>query len=150
MPTYVCYTHRGQVAAAAKAEIAAGIAQIHHGFTGAPIAFTQCIFRDLNPNDHFIGGQPAPRDGVWVYGHIRTGRTASAKRHILLGIQDLLRHVLKVSDSVVWVYLNELAHNDMVEFGRVLPEPGDEQAWMEDLPSGLRDHLISLDRGAGE
>jgi phenylpyruvate tautomerase PptA (4-oxalocrotonate tautomerase family) len=118
--------------------------------SGAPIAFTQCIFRDLNPNDHFIGEQPAPKDGVWVYGHIRTGRTTSAKRHILLGIQDLLRDVLKVSDSVVWVYLNELAHNDMVEFGRVLPEPGDEQAWMADLPSELRDHLVSLDGGASE
>jgi phenylpyruvate tautomerase PptA (4-oxalocrotonate tautomerase family) len=150
MPTYVCYTHRGQVAAAAKAEIAAGIARIHHEFTGPPIAFTQCIFRDLNPNDHFIGEQPAPKYGVWVYGHIRTGRTTSAKRHILLGIQDLLRHVLKVPDSVVWVYLNELAHNDMVEFGRVLPEPGDEQAWMADMPSELRDRLISLDGGAGE
>jgi hypothetical protein len=58
--------------------------------------------------------------------------------------------VLKVSDSVVWVYLNELAHNDMVEFGRVLPEPGDEQAWMADPPSELRDHLVSLDGGASE
>ena len=29
--------------------------------------------------------------------------------------------------TVVWVYLNDLAHTDMVEFGRVLPEPGGEQ-----------------------
>ena len=51
--------------------------------------------------------------------------------------------------SVVWVYLNELAHNDMLEFGHVLAKPGDEQSWFEDLPSDLRDHMVALDHSAG-
>ena len=67
----------------------------------------------------------------------------------MVGIRDLLIDVLKIPDSVVWVYLNELVYTDMVEFGRVLPEPGDEQRWVEHLPPDLRDHLVSLDRGAG-
>jgi hypothetical protein len=50
---------------------------------------------------------------------------------------------------VVWVYLNELAHNDMLEFGHVLPKPGDDQSWFEDLPSDLRDHMVALDHSAG-
>ena len=149
MPTYVCYTHPDQVNAAAKAKIAAGIAQIHHRCTGAPIAFTQCVFRDLGPDEHFIGGQPAPGNGVWVYGHIRAERTTAVRHDIMVGIRDLLIDVLKIPDSVVWVYLNELVYTDMVEFGRVLPEPGDEQRWVEHLPPDLRDHLVSLDRGAG-
>jgi phenylpyruvate tautomerase PptA (4-oxalocrotonate tautomerase family) len=148
MPTYVCYTHPDQVTAVAKAQIAAAIAQIHHQFTGAPIAFTQCVFRDLGPDEHFIGGQPAPGNGVWVYGHIRAERTTSVRNHIMVGIRDLLIEVLKIPDSVVWVYLNELAHTDMIEFGRVLPEQGDEQRWLEHLPPELRDHLASLDRSA--
>ena len=48
-----------------------------------------------------------------------------------------LTRLLQVPPSVVWVYLNELAHNDMLEFGHVLPKPGDEQSWFEDLPSEL-------------
>jgi phenylpyruvate tautomerase PptA (4-oxalocrotonate tautomerase family) len=149
MPTYLCYINRGRADSTTKAQLARGIARIHHDATGAPIAFTQCVFHDLDPDDHFIGGQPAPGNGVWVYGHIRAERTRERKNQILLGITDLLTRVLQVPPSVVWVYLNDLAHTDMVEFGRVLPEPGNEQSWLEELPSELRDHLIRLDFGAG-
>jgi phenylpyruvate tautomerase PptA (4-oxalocrotonate tautomerase family) len=149
MPTYLCYTHRGQLSAQQTAQIAAGISRIHSEFTGAPITFTQCIFRDLDTNQHFIGGQLAPGNGVWVYGHIRAERTRSAKNHILLAIRDLLIQALQVPESVVWVYLNELAHTDMVEFGHVLPEQGDEQGWLDGLPSDLRDHLVALEASAG-
>jgi hypothetical protein len=32
----------------------------------------------------------------------------------------------------------------MVEYGRVLPLPGQEQAWFEALPSELQRHLTSI------
>jgi hypothetical protein len=51
--------------------------------------------------------------------------------------------VLTVPESAVWVYLNELAHTDMVEFGRVLPESGAEQDWIDELPADLRDELAT-------
>ena len=86
---------------------------------------------------------------MWVYGHIRTERTTSARIHIMVGIRDLLTQVLKIPESVVWVYLNELAHTDMIEFGRVLPEPGEEQRWLDQLSPELREHLVSLEHGAG-
>jgi phenylpyruvate tautomerase PptA (4-oxalocrotonate tautomerase family) len=144
MPTYVCYAHRGQLTAERKADIAAGVAEIHSRFTGAPVWFTQCVFHELDTDDHFIGDQPAPSNGVWVYGHIRAERSPSARTHILLAIRDHLMRVLHIPDSVVWVYLNELSHTDMVEFGRVLPQPGDEQNWVDDLPAELRDHVAGL------
>jgi phenylpyruvate tautomerase PptA (4-oxalocrotonate tautomerase family) len=80
---------------------------------------------------------------VFVYGHIRAERTSAAKNEILIGIRDLLVRVLNVPESVVWVYLNDLAHTDMVEFGHVLPEPLGEQAWLDDLPADLRDELAT-------
>ena len=70
MPTYVCYVHPDQVTAAAKAQIAVRIARIHHRFTGAPIAFTQCVFRDLGPDEHFIGGVISSGErsvGLWAH-----------------------------------------------------------------------------------
>jgi phenylpyruvate tautomerase PptA (4-oxalocrotonate tautomerase family) len=146
MPTYICYAHKDAITSEQKSEIAAGIAQIHSEFTGAPIAFTQCIFRSLEPDEHFIGTQPAPSTGVFVIGHIRAGRSSPAKNHILVGITDVLVRVLTVPRSVVWVYLNDLAHTDMVEFGRVLPEPGGEQGWLDDLPASLRDELTTRGR----
>jgi phenylpyruvate tautomerase PptA (4-oxalocrotonate tautomerase family) len=147
MPTYVCYAQRGEITAEQRSEIAAGIARIHSRFTGTPIAFSQCIFHSLEPGEHFIGVQPAPRHGVFVLGHIRAGRGSSAKSYILAGIKDVLTRVLTVPESAVWVYLNELASTDMVEFGRVLPKPGAEQAWVDELPAGLRDELAA--RGGG-
>ena len=65
-----------------------------------------------------------------------------------VGIKDLLIRVLTVPESAVWVYLNGLVHTDMVEFGRVLPEPGGEQAWVDKLPADLRDELTK--RGGGD
>lgn len=148
MPTYVCYAHEGEITFEQKLEIVAGIARIHSRFTGAPVAFTQCVFRSLERDQHFIGLRPAPGNGVFVFGHIRGGRSSSTKNHILVGITDLLTRVLTVPASVVWVYLNELAHTDMVEFGRVLPEPGGEQGWVDELPADLRDELAT--RGGGD
>lgn len=147
MPTYVCYAHRGQLTVQHKAQIAAGIARIHSEFTGAPVAFTQCVFHELNPHDHFIGVRPASENGVWVYGHIRSKRSISTRNEILLGIRDLVGQVLNVPESAIWVYLNELSHTDMVEFGRVLPEPGNEQRWLDELPRDIRDRLAAAEQG---
>jgi phenylpyruvate tautomerase PptA (4-oxalocrotonate tautomerase family) len=143
MPTYMCYAHEGQVTAEQKSQIAAGIARIHSRFTGAPVSFCQCIFRNLACDEHFIGLQPAPHNGVFVYGHIRAERPSVAKNQVLIGIRDLLMRVLSVPESVVWVYLNDLAHSDMVEFGRVLPEPGGEHGWVDELPADARDQLTT-------
>ena len=147
MPTYVCYAHRGHLTAQHKTQIAAGIARIHSEFTGAPVAFTQCVFHELNPHDHFIGVQPASENGVWVYGHIRSKRSISTRNEILLGIRDLVGQVLNAPESAIWVYLNELSHTDMVEFGRVLPEPGNEQRWLDELPRDIRDRLGAAEQG---
>jgi hypothetical protein len=32
----------------------------------------------------------------------------------------------------------------MVEYGHVLPKPGEEIAWFNSLPRALRDHIIQL------
>ena len=148
MPTYMCYAHEDQINGERKSHIAAGIARIHSRFTGAPVAFCQSVFRSLESDEHFIGLQPAPHNGVFVYGHIRGERTTAAKNHILMGIRDLLMEVLNVPEWVVWVYLNDLNHADMVEFGHVLPEPGGEQRWLDELPADLRDELAT--RGGGD
>ncbi|MFF3575113.1 tautomerase family protein [Nocardia jiangxiensis] len=149
MPTYECYTHRGQVDAAAKAQLAAGIAQIHHEVTGAPIMLSQCIFHTLDPDDHFIGGQPAPANGVWVHGHIRSKPTGDRNKRITAGITDLLTRTLQISSSAVWVYLSELSPGDMVEFGHALPEPGAERSWFDNLPPNVHNQLVTPDHALG-
>lgn len=104
----------------------------------------QCVFRDLQPNWLYIGGRPAPAEGIWVHGFIRAGRTTAIKSELLFGIRDCLTRTLGISESSVWVYLSELEHTDIIEFGRVLPDLGEEQEWIEALPPALRDHVKTL------
>src|SRR6476659_339854 len=144
MPTYTCVSKRGLLSADQRRRIATGITRVHSAATGAPIAFTQCIFQDIDDSGNFIGGEPGPPDNVFVYGHIRGGRNVAQRAEILDGVRDLVIEAVGCEPSSVWVYLNELEHTDMVEFGHVLPEQGGEAEWLEALPAPLREHLVGL------
>jgi phenylpyruvate tautomerase PptA (4-oxalocrotonate tautomerase family) len=147
VPTYVCWAGRGQISAGQKQRIAAGITLIHSECTGAPPAFVQCIFQDLDAASHYIGGEDAS-ESVWVYGHIRDGRDEEVRERILIRISELLVDILHIDPSLTWAYINPLANTDMVEFGHTLPLPGAEQQWIEQMPAGLREHLLKLNERA--
>ena len=147
MPTYVCLAGSGQISAGQRQRIAAGITLIHGDCTGAPPAFVQCIFQDLDAASHYIGGEPAPQS-VWVYGHIRDGRDEGVRERILIRISELLVDILHIDPSLTWAYINPLANTDMVEFGRTLPLPGAEQQWIEQMPAGVRERLLELNEHA--
>lgn len=60
---------------------------------------------------------------------------------------DLMREVAQITgtkEENIWVYLCNLAPTDMVEYGHVLPQPGEEAAWYDRLPKPLRDYLANL------
>ena len=147
MPTYVCLARSGQISAGQRQRIAAGITLIHSECTGAPPAFVQCIFQDLDAASHYIGGEAAP-ESVWVYGHIRDGRDEEVRERILIRISELLVEILHIDPSLTWAYINPLANTDMVEFGRTLPLPGAEQQWIEQMPAGVRERLLELNERA--
>ena len=48
------------------------------------------------------------------------------------------------SARAIWVYLNELSPRQMIEFGHVLPEPGDEPVWTAALPETDRAFMQSI------
>ena len=147
MPTYVCWSGSGQISPGQRQRIAQGITLIHSECTGAPPAFVQCIFQDIDVTSHYIGGVAA-QDSVWVYGHIRDGRDTEVKEQILIRISELLVDVLQLDPSLTWVYINPLANTDMVEFGHTLPVPGAELQWIQQMPAGLRERLLELNERA--
>jgi phenylpyruvate tautomerase PptA (4-oxalocrotonate tautomerase family) len=147
VPTYVCLAGSGQISAGQRQRIAAGITLIHSECTGAPPAFVQCIFQELDAASHYIAGEAAP-ESVWVYGHIRDGRDEEVRARIVIRISELLVDILQIDPSLTWAYINTLANTDMVEFGHTLPLPGAEQQWIEQMPADLRDHLLELNEHA--
>jgi len=62
----------------------------------------------------------------------------------MLHIMRDVSQIAGVNEDSIWVYLCNLEPTDMVEYGHVLPAPGDEQAWFEKLPQSLKDYLAGL------
>ncbi len=145
MPTYAVHTHPGVLDPAGRQELAERVTASHRRHTGAPASFVQVIYHEVPAASHYIGGRLVDTPSVHVHGHIRTGRTASVKDRLLRGLRDDVAGVTGLADEFVWVYLSEIDPQQMIEFGRVLPAHGEEAAWLQALPDGLRRRLESLD-----
>jgi hypothetical protein len=92
-----------------------------------------------------MGGLPLKHDQIFVYGHIRSGRAAVDKSRMVTLMARAVGDVAKVENSrSVWVYVAELPPRQMIEFGHLLPEAGDEPAWTAALPAEDRKFMQSL------
>ena len=145
MPTYLCASSCDRLTTEQKAKIASEITRIHSEVTGAPSFFAQVIFHEVQLNDWFMGGVPLKHDHIFVYGHIRAGRAAVDKsRMIRLMAEAVVRAAQVESRRAVWIYVNELPPRQMIEFGHLLPEPGDEPSWTAALPVEDRAFMQSI------
>lgn len=59
-------------------------------------------------------------------------------------IMKEVSQIAGISEQLIWIYLCNLEPTDMLEYGHILPAPGNEKAWFEQLPQSLRDYLTSL------
>ena len=134
MPTYTVTASDSCLDAQKKAKFASAITRVHSETTGAPICFAQVIFNHISSEDYFVGGAPLRAQQVFVYGQIRGGRTAESKGALISQILAVVSEASELERNRVWIYLVDIPARQMVEFGHVLPEPGDEPAWMAALP----------------
>jgi phenylpyruvate tautomerase PptA (4-oxalocrotonate tautomerase family) len=145
MPTYFCTSASGRLSSEQKSKIAGEITRIHAEVTGAPSFFAQVIFNDVEAGDWFMGGAPLTHEHIFVYGHIRAGRAAVDKTRMIKLMAEAVATAARVGSArAVWVYVNELPPRQMIEFGHVLPEPGDEPAWTAALPEQDRAFMQSI------
>lgn len=145
MPTYVVRARSGLLDSRQRRELAERITTVHADATGAPRSFAQVVIEDLLAADHFVGGRPAAPDTVFVHGHVRAGRDRATTTAIVTGVRDAAQSVAGVPAAAIWVYLSEIPPERMVEFGRALPDPGGEAAWIADLPSAAAARIHDLD-----
>ena len=144
MPTYVCSAAGGRLTPVQKAEIVRSITAIHHEETGAPRYLVQVIFHDVAPGNHYFAGRPAPADQICIRGDTRSGKTKEQKNQM---VRRLMRDVARASGSAeeaVSVALCELPAANFVAYGRVVPAPGEEDAWFSSLPDALQERLRRL------
>jgi hypothetical protein len=101
----------------------------------------EVIFHDLaSPN---IAGRPAPADQVCIRGDTRSGKTNEQKNQM---VGRLMRDVARASggSEEAAVVLCELPAANFVHYGRVVPAPGEEDAWFSSLPDALQERLRRL------
>jgi phenylpyruvate tautomerase PptA (4-oxalocrotonate tautomerase family) len=135
MPTYTLTLPAGLFNANGKAAAATAITHTHNTVTGAATFFAQVIIHEVVEGHYFVGGKPLSGRQVFLNGQIRAGRSAPDRKRLLTGLRDAVASGLGIPAGDVWVYLTDLPARDMIEYGHILPEPGDEAAWMAGLPA---------------
>jgi phenylpyruvate tautomerase PptA (4-oxalocrotonate tautomerase family) len=78
---------------------------------------------------------------VFVNGQIRGGRSAERKDALIAQITAAVAEASELPKRNVWVYITDLVPRQMVEFGHVLPQAGDEARWAAALPEADRAHM---------
>ena len=143
MPTYVCSVPADLLSPEQKRSVAQAITRAHSEATGAPQFFVQVVIEEGKFTDRFLGGQRAT-DHIWIRGDIRAGRTKEQREKLILQIMKEVSRITALGENSIWIYLCNLEPTDMIEYGHVLPAPGEEQAWFEKLPQSLQDYLAGL------
>ena len=143
MPTYVCSVPPKSLTDDQKDQIAAAVGRCHSEATGAPSFFVQVVIEESDTTRRYLGGQRSDAH-IWIRGDIRAGRSEAVRSALILAITEDVSAIAAVPAASIWVYLCNLEATDMVEFGHVLPRPGEEQLWFEGLPPALQSYLSCL------
>ena len=76
-----------------------------------------------------IGGKAYAVPHLFVHGLIRAGRSTDTKTKLITDIAASVHVAAGIGPEDIWVYIQDIPATQMVEFGRILPEPGAEDSW---------------------
>ena len=125
MPLYRCAIRRGLSNEAQRAQIAKDVVRVHCGVTGAPAQFVHAFFFEREPAE-LPDGQAA-----FVFGTIRGGRTDGQKAEIVSDLRASVAAALGCEEGEVGVTTVDIPPKWNMEGGAIMPEPGEEAAWLE-------------------
>tara|TARA_Y100000768_G_C23835103_1_gene613307 strand:- start:477 stop:917 length:441 start_codon:yes stop_codon:yes gene_type:complete len=145
MPTYFINLSNIKIKKKNKEKLAKKITKVHNEATGANKYFAQVIFNNTKMGDHYMGGKTVSKAEIFIYGHIRSGRTAKVKNKLIIGLRELIRNSTKLNKDNIWVYILDLKPSQMIEYGEILPKSGGEKKWFKNLPIKLKKRLNEID-----
>ena len=146
MPTYTVKYSNFKLSSKQKKIIAYGITKTHSKFTGANTFFAQVIFQKNENSSHFMGGKQVKNKEIFLNGQIRAGRPAMIKKKLILGLREVLMKHSKLKRDCLWVYLEDLPPQQMIEYGEILPKSGAEKKWLKSLSNSLKKRLKRLEK----
>lgn len=124
MPLYMCNSVKDVIPKEAKQKIATDITDIHCDITGAPRSFVHAFFFEDAPQ------LPINGKSVFLFANIREGRSDDQKKDLLDRIKASIFTHAGVPLSDIIVDTADVPASWVMEGGEVLPEPGEEEAWL--------------------
>ena len=146
MPTYTVTNSNFNLTSKQQKNLAEGITKVHNVVTGANTYFAQVIFNKTKKNNHFMGGKKVKESSIFLLGQIRAGRPKNIKDKLISELKNVLLKESKLDETQVWVYIIDLPPSQMIEYGAVLPESGNESEWFKNLSSKLRKKLSNIEK----
>ena len=128
MPVYTCTTAQATLSADVKAALAGEITRIHSAVNHVPSTYVNVVFHELAADDVYTDGRPA--QPLLVNGWVRTGHPDGETSQLVAEIADAATRVTGIAVERVLVVIQNSPAHFAIEGGRVLPEPGEEAAWL--------------------
>jgi phenylpyruvate tautomerase PptA (4-oxalocrotonate tautomerase family) len=124
MPLYRCIVAPQQSSYDQRAAIARAVTRIHCEVTGGLAMFVHTFFAEDT-----AGMLPSDKRALML-GSIRAGRTADQKDRLVAELTAALAETLGLAPYCVSVVTVDVPARWVMEGGDILPEPGDEAAWV--------------------
>jgi phenylpyruvate tautomerase PptA (4-oxalocrotonate tautomerase family) len=128
MPIYTCTTTASTLTSSTKAALAREIATIHSAINHVPSTYVNVVFHELPHDNLYTDGVPA--DPVLLTGWVREGHPAEETTRLVTEIAAAVTRICDVDAKRVLMVIQSSPARFAIEGGRVLPEPGEEQAWL--------------------
>jgi len=125
MPLYRCSVSPGLTSYEQRSRIAKEVTRIHCEITDALPIFVHTFFGEDRE------GKLPPGKRAFLLGSIRAGRSQEQKQRLSSEMTNALADVLGISPGEVAVVTVDVPARWVMEGGDILPEPGDEAAWLE-------------------
>ncbi|MCV2883412.1 hypothetical protein OE749_01705 [Aestuariibacter sp. AA17] len=122
MPLYTVTTKQA-LDAPSKQRIVNGITDTHCAVTLAPAMFVQVIFS--------FGIELRKGCKAHVLGSIRSGRSDDVKARLKTAFAKHIAEAMSINADLVQTELLDVPANCVIEGGAIMPEPGEEAAWLE-------------------
>jgi len=146
MPTYTIKYSNFKLSQRQKNFLASDISKTHSKYTGANTFFAQVIFHKNESKSHYMGGKLVRSKEIFLNGKIRAGRTSQVKKKLIKALRQVLIKNTKLKKDFVWVYLEDLIPDQMIEYGEVLPKSGEEKKWFNSLTQSLKKRLKKMEK----
>ncbi len=122
MPLYRCTCPEGDLNDQQRAAIAQAITAIHCDVTQAPPTFVHVQFHDRKPQ--------AVGTRFTLHGGVRAGRSGETNELLISRCVGAVAAIAGVAPGEITMRTSATPASWILEGGRVMPEPGEEAAWI--------------------